>query len=173
MSVIGNLRVVTAEQLAALRAQPELVVPLLYPEESPNGGALPEGPDDELYLDKSWHGIHFLLTGTAWGGSPPLNFLAGELEEIGDVDVGSGPARALQPESVQELARALDALTEETLRRRFDPEAMVREDIYPSIWHRDPAEDDALGYLLAYFDELRAFVRDAGGRGLGLLVYLN
>src|SRR5215207_2984929 len=25
-------------------------------------------------LEKAWHGIHFLLTGTAWEGDPPLSF---------------------------------------------------------------------------------------------------
>lgn len=26
-------------------------------------------------LDKAWHGIHYLLTETAWEGNEPLNFL--------------------------------------------------------------------------------------------------
>jgi len=25
-------------------------------------------------LEKSWHGIHYLLTGSAWEGDPPLRF---------------------------------------------------------------------------------------------------
>src|SRR5579872_4450187 len=26
-------------------------------------------------IDKAWHGIHYLLTGTAWAGSAPLSFI--------------------------------------------------------------------------------------------------
>src|SRR5262245_51191373 len=43
----------------------------------------PSLPDQELVdgesfaesLDKAWHGIHYLLTGTAWEGVLPLDFL--------------------------------------------------------------------------------------------------
>jgi hypothetical protein len=171
--MIGNLRVVTPEQLAALRAEPERVEQLLYPEEAPNGGAgLPPGPDDELYLDKSWHGIHFLLTGTDWEAAPPLGFLAGAGDPIGDVDVGYGPARGFDPAGVAEIAEALERLGHEELAARFDPAAMTRLQIYPQTWDREPA-DEELDYLLAYYDDLRAFVREAASRGLGLLVWIN
>ena len=26
-------------------------------------------------IDKAWHGIHYLLTGTAWGGDPPASWV--------------------------------------------------------------------------------------------------
>ena len=47
-------------------------------------------PTEEIDLDKSWHGIHFLLTGAAWEGERPLNFLILGGEEVGDIDVGHG-----------------------------------------------------------------------------------
>ena len=48
-------------------------------------------------LDKAWHGLHYLFTGTDEGGNSPLDFLAVGGEEIGTIEVGYGPARALEP----------------------------------------------------------------------------
>jgi hypothetical protein len=39
-------------------ATPEAATPLV----------LSEGEGDVVDLDKTWHGIHYLLTGTAWEG---------------------------------------------------------------------------------------------------------
>src|SRR5687767_14577361 len=44
-------------------------------------------------LDKAWHGIHYLLTGTAAEGGKPLDFLVSGGREVGNVDIGYGPAR--------------------------------------------------------------------------------
>ncbi len=131
------------------------------------------GSEDELDLDKAWHGLHFLLTGTDWGGKPPLNFIVAGGEMIGDEDVGNGPARAFTPEQLVEISRALDALSSDALRQRFDPAKMMELDIYPSIWDRDPTDDDTLGYVLDYFEMLKPFLRKGAERGLGLIAYMN
>src|SRR5678815_1198617 len=72
------------------------VVPL------PDGAPLPEAPDPErvLDVDKAWHGLHFLSTGTADGGSAPANYHAEGGAELDD----EGHARALRPRQVQALA---------------------------------------------------------------------
>ena len=44
-------------------------------------------------LDKAWHGIHYLLTKSAWDGEPPLNFLLLGGKEVPGVIVGNNPAR--------------------------------------------------------------------------------
>jgi hypothetical protein len=129
--------------------------------------------DDSVDLDKAWHGLHFLLTGTAWEGSPPHCFLLMGGEEVEDVDLGYGPARLLRPPAVRAFATALSALDEETLRSRFDPARMLEIDIYPAIWDRPVEQDDTLGYLLAHFAALRDFVGQASAAGRGLLVYLS
>jgi hypothetical protein len=51
-------------------------------------------------LDKAWHGIHWLLTGTADSGSEPLCYLLAGGTQIGDIDVGYGPARSFSAEEV-------------------------------------------------------------------------
>ena len=130
----------------------------------------PRSDGEELDLDKSWHGIHFLLTGTAYEGEPPLDFIVRGGVEIDDADVGIGPARALRSDEVRAVADAIERFPPDELRERFDSERMLEEGIYPDIWDRDPAEDDALGYLIEHYADLRAFVRRTADRGDGLIV---
>jgi len=130
----------------------------------------PTSEGEELDLDKSWHGIHFLLTGTAYEGEPPLNFIVRGGVEIGDGEVGTSPPRALSSYEARAVADAIEELPPEELQERFDPERMLEEGIYPDIWDRDPAEDDNLGYLIEHYADLRAFVRRAADRGEGLIV---
>lgn len=169
MGMIMIFRLVRREQLSSLRASPEQVTGFLLEDEGEDA----RGPENTLDIDKAWHGLHFLLTGTDWEGEPPLNFIVAGGEQLGDVDVGYGPARAFMPEQLAEISRALDALDPDALRQRFDPVKMTELDIYPSIWDRDPADDDTLGYVLEYFGMLKSFLRKGAQRGLGLLVYMS
>jgi hypothetical protein len=193
MSMIGNFRSVPEAEIESLFERPSRVLKLLYGEEAEefedsggNGGIFslfrrsepsepdtwePSGEGDELDIDKAWHGIHYLLTGTAWTGEAPVNFIVQGGREIGKVDVGYGPARALRSSEVREVAAALEALPPEELAARYDPEEMSRLEIYPDVWDRDP--DLERGYLIDNYKELRTFVRRAAERGYGLLVYLS
>lgn len=134
---------------------------------------LAQGEVDTIDLDKAWHGIHFMLTSTAWEGAPPLNFLMHGGTVIGEVEVGYGPARGMTAAEVQAVAAALAGIDEAFMRARFDPVQMTQLDIYPGIWDRDPAEDDSLGYCLEYFGALRVFVMRAAERGAGLIISLT
>ena len=131
---------------------------------------LGEGEGEHTYLDKSWHGIHYLLTGSDWAGEPPLNFLVsgGRAVEIDDED-----ARVLDSRKVQELNEALAGIDEAYLRRRFNPAEMMRLNIYPTIWDRDPVKDDTFGYCLEYFQILQAYIAKAAERRLGIVVSLS
>lgn len=141
---------------------------------SPRGAApafdLADGEVTDTDLDKAWHGLHFLFTGSEWEGDPPLNFLASGGTEVGDVDVGYGPARVFRSSEVAAIHKALSELTEDDLRKRFKPDVMMKKNIYPSIWDRDPKDDDALGYLLEYFAVLKKFVSQAADKKVGIVV---
>ena len=191
MSMIGNFRSLSDDDLRALLENPARVEQLQYGENAltgTNGEVVslfdhpaqpPSEPEtweqepdaDELDVDKAWHGIHFLLTGTAWEGAFPLNFIVSGGKEIGDVDVGYGPARALTSDDVRRLDAALEPLTSDELERRFDPKQMTKLQIYPEIWADE--DDDSLDYLIEYYTDLRDFVRRAAERGHALLAYLN
>jgi hypothetical protein len=168
MSMIGNFRRLSDARIRALLGAPETIADYLGEED--------EGVDDahaDLDVDKAWHGIHFLLTGTAWEGSPPLDFIVKGGNEVGDVDVGYGPARAFSSADVRVIAGALNPLTRADLEQRFNPAAMSELDIYPSIWDRPREEDDTLGYLLEYYEALKEFIEGAAAQGEGLLVYIT
>lgn len=164
MVLIG--RRLSAEELAAVRADPTAADTLLYGDLDDDEAEMPE---PELDLDKSWHGIHYLLTGTAWqiGESAGAAILGGD--EIGQ-DGGYGPPRLLDPHTVRAIATALDALDAETLRARFDPQAMAAADIYPAIWTNGTNEFD---YLMSHFTDLRRFYRAAAANGQAVLLAIT
>jgi len=136
-----------------------------------------EDEDDEGYpvtdLDKAWHGLHYLFTGTAWEGDPPLNFLVTGGQQVGEEDVGYGPARAFMSDEVKRIHAAVHALSPEGLRARFNPSKMKKLEISPDIWDRDPADDDTLGYLLENRGPLLNFLDAAVRDELGMLVVLS
>ena len=163
---------------AAVPKQPGFIARLFGAKEQVASSTAPEplskatGEGEETDLDKAWHGIHYLLTGTAWEGDAPLNFLIGGGTEVGDVDVGYGPARVMRSKDVAVVAEALGQLDANTLRDRFIPEEMTKLEIYPDIWERDPEEDDTLGYCIDYYEELQRFVAKAADNALGIVLYI-
>lgn len=129
-----------------------------------------EGADTDL--DKAWHGIHYLLTGSVWEGDEPQNFLLAGGETIGEIDVGYGPARCIKSDDVRKIFDHLSGITVEELKSRFDPDKMMANQIYPEIWDRE--EDDGnLDYLIEYFEELKHFISKAVEFNLGIIVSIS
>jgi hypothetical protein len=137
-------------------------------------GRVAEPVERVLDLDKAWHGLHFLFTGTAWDGVWPAGFLLQGGRALDEDDPGR--IRALDPGEVQEVSVFLAALTPEELARRYDPVVMAAQEIYPEvIWTRSPEQGGgttALGYLQESYRELLAFVRQASDEGDALLVWI-
>lgn len=135
---------------------------------------LAEGEGALVDLDKAWHGVHYLLTGTAWEGEPPLNFvIEGGTELEYDGPWNSAP-RIITPAGTREIASALALVSDEELRRRFNPAEMMRLEIYPEIWDREPDQnDDPLGYVMSAVGDVRSTVNDAVQRGWGLVVTVD
>jgi hypothetical protein len=167
MGMIAMFRRLTEADLSRLREEPELVADYLG-EDEPDGF----GPFADLDVDKAWHAIHFLLTGSAWEGDPPLNFIVTGGVEMGE-DLGYGPARGLNSGEVRTLAAALKTIPADALLQRFDPAALTSAEIYPEIWDRPPEKDDPRGYVSEYYDQLRSFVLDAAFEGEALLVAMT
>ena len=190
MSMVYYLREVEEKQLTEVLRRPEYIVSLLYGvEPEPRAGRVarllginaqpapaPEcitsAGGAEIDIDKAWHGIHYLLTGSDWEGAEPLCYLISGGEEIGKVDVGYGPARGLSSQEVKKWTDALAKIKVEELKARFDAVKMMELDIYPTVWNNDPEEDDPLGYLLEYFEELRSFVKRAAADDKCIILYL-
>jgi len=126
-----------------------------------------------LNIDKAWHALHFLFTGTAWEGEPPANFLVTGGTQIGEVDVGYGPARSFTPAEVRSIAAFLDGQREDELKSRIDLEAMQTLDIYPSVWSEDTDIEEEWEYLVTSFREMKQFVGQAAQANLSMIVYIN
>jgi hypothetical protein len=192
MSMICNLRQASDVKIEELLANPEEIVFFLCgPTPAPKPGFFarlfrrekekaqntrewsPPPDDEQVDLDKAWHGIHYLLTGSAWEGEKPLCYLVQGGAEVGDVDVGYGPARALRSDQVKAFHDALRALSREDLKVRYQPERMKELDIYPGIWDSEPPEGDPFGYLMEYVKILDEFLAKTVQKGLGLVVCIN
>ena len=124
-------------------------------------------------LEKSWHGIHYLLTGSAWEGDPPLDFLVNGGRQVGRIDPEHGPVRAFRADQTRAIYESLSALSPYELRKRFNGRDMTAKEIYPDIWTRSVLEEDSLRYLMDHLDKLRAFLRQTVEAQLGLLVFLT
>ncbi|HAH10603.1 MAG TPA: DUF1877 domain-containing protein [Alphaproteobacteria bacterium] len=139
------------------------------------GAADIPSPDAMVDLHKSWHVLHYLLTGTADGGSAPLNLLMTGGEDIGD-DVGYGPARVWNAATVQAFADAVRGLSVEDLMARADYARMLEAQIYSC----DEADDDPEMALMElqetvehYFPALQAFVTKAAKERACALVWMS
>jgi hypothetical protein len=126
-----------------------------------------------LSLHKRWHGLHFVLTGTAWEGKDPLCFLVSGGEAAGEEgeDEAEVLPRVLLPAYVKKLDKALAALTDHDFERRFDLKRLAKEQIYPRIW--DEPRESLLAEYRGGFEELRRFVRQAAQAREALLIRLD
>lgn len=188
--MIGNLVRVSVEQLRRLHANPDSINSFLYPDsltpkqpgfferlfgaksQEPITAPAPIAEADQADLDKSWHAIHFLLTGTDWEGTFPSCFLVNGGIAIGDIDVGYGPARSFSPAQVNEINAFLQTTTDGELKSRLDFEKMKKLEIYPHVWGDDSIEAE-WEYIHWGLETLRKFVSETSSKSMGLIVYLN
>jgi len=104
-----------------------------------------------LPLEKTFHALHWLITGHVWGGEPPLaNAVCGGTEY--GPDIGYGKVRYLEPSEVLDVASALAVLDTQTLLDRWDAKAMRKDRIY-AVADKDGQRECALRYpqLQQYF----------------------
>jgi hypothetical protein len=138
------------------------------------GGAFPGSRQSTatasgVSLEKSWHGLHYLLTGEVWEGTGPLGFLLGGGENL-DGDEESG-VRWFDPREVAGIDKALSVVTDAALWSRFDSSEMEAQEIYPGIWDED--EEELKEEYLMYFAELKKVVSSAAHSGQGLIVSIG
>lgn len=119
---------------------------------------------EEVDLDKSWDGIGFCLKSLA-GRSIPDIFESGR--EVGGVEIGYGPALTLDSSMVNEIANAIEPVTEAEILSVLRPELMGK--VYPSgMWSR--GEDWHSEYLLENFTSLREFFLSLREASFGVCV---
>jgi hypothetical protein len=128
------------------------------------------GAHDELSLDKAWHGVHYLLSGSPGPTATPLGQAVLGGTEIGEDFSGYGEARVLDPAQVAEISQALSAPdTERAVVERYDPARMSQLQIYPFGWEE---EEDNRDWVLVSFRDLRGFYADAAASGRAIVTCL-
>jgi hypothetical protein len=160
MGMVFEARMLSATRAQEVAADPDLLETLVEEDTA---------REEFLDLDKAWHGLHWLLTGTTDDASTPAGMAILGGAEIGE-DWGYGPPRLLRPDDVRRVADALGELTEDDLRARFDPEAMKAADLYPSIWDE---EDVFAEYLAPQYALMQEFYARAASRGDAVLALIT
>lgn len=180
MGMYATLVEVTPEEAQALRRDPSEVNGLLGigPDqpgligrlfgkkavEAPNY-SVEWGPLEsrtQVDLDKNWSVLHTLLTGGDLdaGKGQPEGFIAHGGSEIGDVDVGYGPAQLIDTKEAAQILGVLEHVDQQWIECKWDVELFKSAESYPSVWS-DLDEEDAQMWredLLAAVGELKSFL---------------
>ncbi len=122
-------------------------------------------------LAKDWHGVHYLLTGSAGCSNVVLDFLLCNGRAIDDTDDGYGPARTFSFNEMREISEAVSSFTDDVFASRFNAADMAAKEIYPNVWARNDPDDR--NWLLDAAKNLRSFVADCAEKGCGCLVYMT
>jgi hypothetical protein len=116
----------------------------------------------------TWHGIHFLLNGSAWGGSGALFDAVLGGTPVGDPS-SYEPIRYVSPAQVAAVASVLP--TAEELTARFTHKALRQAEIYPdAAWEKADALTE---FLLPSYATLKDFFTWAASRGEAVLITLE
>lgn len=186
MSMLFNLRRVNDEELEALIREPSDIFFFLYGSEpyvpkksffarllDANKEAAPKrewkAPADDMILDlgKNWHILHYLFCKCPWEGPLPQATLMSGGVEIGNIDVGYGPARGLRPSDVNAFLGFLDALKENEFGANVSKKDVEENEIYYQGWSQDHGQP-----LWEYVVELRQFLQKAEDENNGVILYL-
>ena len=164
MSISGNYVRVSEHVLSELHANPSEVDDFLNEQQE-------DSPEGYLDIDKSWHIIHFLLTGTeSECGAPWGNAVMGGAQ-LSDDDLGNGEyPRFLTPAEVRDVSGALETVSPQQLVERWDVRRISAADIYPQIWDDLPENRE---YVSDFYEELRDLFAIAGQNGDAIILWRN
>ena len=79
-----------------------------------------------------------------------------------------GSARFLNIEEVKNVDIFLSTLNPDYIQSRFNIEELGKNDIYPNNWNAEDCD-----YLAGYFDDLKAFYKNAVDENKMVIQYLN
>jgi len=161
VGMAAMFKILDATELASIDANPDCVEDLLFPEDA-------ENPFEGQYdIDKSWHAIHYLITGS----TEPDGSLAGDAilggKPVGG-DLGYGPARLIAPEQVRKIAEALQDIDLEASYNCVDHSIANNADVYLGF----EFSDNERKHLCRFFDVLRDAYSTAAFRDRAVLAYL-
>jgi hypothetical protein len=168
MSLIGHVYLLPADKIAMLVSGELDVFEVI-------DRAYNDPAQGFVDLDKAWHCLHYLLSGSARDGEGPLSFLLKGGAPVGDEELSEmGPARVFSPEDVSVIADALAHETRHTLRSRFDLKKLEKLDIYPGRWSElSLGSDYDLGYYFGPFEELKRVLERGKAAAQGMIIWIS
>lgn len=122
------------------------------------GSFSPSEALDGADLDKTWHAIHYLLT-----GDTDLRFLLSGC----DVAAYGGHVTAHSPQEVAALHTLMSSKTNEQIMTAFGAELFNELGIYPDGW-----DASAACYLAECLERFRRLIQRAANKGYGIAVTL-
>jgi hypothetical protein len=132
------------------------------------GSTQASGKGADISIEKAWHGVHYLLCGSAQPGSDLASQVVMGGTEIGE-NLGYGPARYFAPDKVADIARELTRPNlEAEMIARWDPDQMMTLGIYPVQF--EPDDDE---WLMDAFRKLRKFYVDASAANLAVVTCIE
>ena len=167
MGMIGNYLRVTKNELEEYLADSSKLEERVYDDENHNDKNL-------IDVDKSWEGLFFLLTGkslaTADEASPPLVWTLTPPNEIdSEQDMGYGPATYTTIEQTKEISSALNKISADELRAKYDGKLMMEMGIYPEGWDNN----ESLEYLIENFNSIKDFYNRAAVDNQAVIIFIN
>ncbi|WP_316569386.1 YfbM family protein [Neobacillus sp. YIM B06451] len=164
MGMIASFFRVSPKALQVLKANPDEAADLIFEME--------EIEELELDIDKSWHGIYFLLSGVADLDEPADGHIGRAVlggHELGE-DYGYGPLRYFEPDEVADIYNELKEISPDEFASRFDPKKLSDHGIYPM--HKKWSEDDK-AYLVENYDFLLRYYETAANNNEGMLMLIQ
>ena len=137
-------------------------------ERDPDVAATWFADDVPFDLGTAWHAIHFLLHGSAWGGSGPLFDAVLGGTPLGDPS-SYEPVRFLSADQVAAVAAALPP--PEELVPRFTHQALRQAEVYPDgLWD---TSDALTAVVLPAYTRLASFFASAAAANEAVLITLD
>ena len=176
MGMIGNYLMVREEIIEEIKSGRLLASDFLYSDDYSIGTS-----EHSLNIDKSWYAIHFALTGEILEelefGLPeiknnnPLSKIVVNCQQLCDEDVGYGPPMYLSVAEVKDVNIALQSISKEDFRSKFDFSEMIKNAIYPIIDGEDMYV--FFEYCLEYFVRVKEFYAKASKENMCIIFYIN
>jgi len=166
MGMIGNYFRTDGETVNKVKCGELSLVELCYEAEDSMDS------DSFLYIDKSWHAIHFVLSGEVWDATDdPLSKVVLNGNIVNDEDMGYGPAMLLMSDELHDINKALEGFTKEWFLEQFSITDMIANEIYPVM--NDENGDDFFEYIYHYFTEIVDFLKKAEQSNQCVLFFVN
>jgi hypothetical protein len=134
-------------------------------------GSKTQSEHTQLFLEKDWHVLHYVLNRTTEGGKGPMAHAVLGLREIPDHEgvMGYGPVRYLTCEEVRAVAKVLDAVSPRQHLFKLDRQDAEKKHIYLAHTLDRPEDWE---YLTELFARFRDFYRDASTKGNAMLMVM-